>query len=77
MCCKGSLREVSQDSRSTRRSALWSSPCCLALAFSIVVFWIIGQHSTALRNCWVIRQLLFFTANLIFSFRAQHTGTKR
>ncbi|WMV08824.1 hypothetical protein MTR67_002209, partial [Solanum verrucosum] len=48
----------------------------LALFFSIVVVWIIGRHSTASRNCSVIRRLFVFTADLIRSFRAQHTGTK-
>uniref|UniRef100_M1DUG8 Uncharacterized protein n=1 Tax=Solanum tuberosum TaxID=4113 RepID=M1DUG8_SOLTU len=47
-----------------------------ALVFSIFVSWIIGRHSTASQNCSVTRRLLFFTANLILSFRAQHTGTK-
>ncbi|KAG5585676.1 hypothetical protein H5410_046110 [Solanum commersonii] len=49
---------------------------CLALAFSIIVFWIIRRHSNASRNCSVIRRLLIFTTNLILSFRAKHTGTK-
>ncbi|WMV29364.1 hypothetical protein MTR67_022749, partial [Solanum verrucosum] len=48
----------------------------LALSFSIVVFWIIGRHSTASQNCSVTRQLLIFTTDLIFSLRAQNTGTK-
>ncbi|KAG5572239.1 hypothetical protein H5410_062005 [Solanum commersonii] len=48
----------------------------LALAFSIVMFWIIGRHSTTSRNYLVIPQLLLFTFDLIRSFRAQHTGTK-
>ncbi|KAG5572256.1 hypothetical protein H5410_062022 [Solanum commersonii] len=47
-----------------------------ALAFSIFASWIIGQHSTALRNCSATHRLLHFTTDLIFSFRAQHTGTK-
>uniref|UniRef100_M1DD88 Uncharacterized protein n=1 Tax=Solanum tuberosum TaxID=4113 RepID=M1DD88_SOLTU len=50
--------------------------CHLALSFSIVVFWIIGRHSTALQNCSATRRLLLFTADLILSFRDQHTGTK-
>ncbi|KAG5570981.1 hypothetical protein H5410_060747 [Solanum commersonii] len=49
---------------------------CLALSFSIVMFWIIGWHSTTLRNCSATHCLLLFTADLILSFRAQHTGTK-
>ncbi|KAG5610125.1 hypothetical protein H5410_021406, partial [Solanum commersonii] len=49
---------------------------CLAISFSIVLFWIIGRRSIALRNCSVTRQLLLFTADLILSFRAQHTRTK-
>ncbi|WMV32721.1 hypothetical protein MTR67_026106, partial [Solanum verrucosum] len=48
----------------------------LALSFSIIVFWIIGRHSTTSWNCPVTRRLLLFTANLILSFRAQQTGTK-
>uniref|UniRef100_M1BAN9 Pentatricopeptide repeat-containing protein n=1 Tax=Solanum tuberosum TaxID=4113 RepID=M1BAN9_SOLTU len=48
----------------------------LALPFHIVVLWIIGRHSIASRNCSAIRRLLFFTTDLILSFRAQHTGTK-
>ncbi|KAG5610435.1 hypothetical protein H5410_021716 [Solanum commersonii] len=48
----------------------------LALAFCIIVFWIIGRHSTVSWNCSAIRRLLLFTADLIRSFRAQHTGTK-
>uniref|UniRef100_M1DWV5 Uncharacterized protein n=1 Tax=Solanum tuberosum TaxID=4113 RepID=M1DWV5_SOLTU len=47
-----------------------------ALTFNIVVFWIIGRRSTASRNCLAIRRLLLFTADLIRSFMAQHTGTK-
>ncbi|WMV37512.1 hypothetical protein MTR67_030897 [Solanum verrucosum] len=50
--------------------------CHLGLSFSIVVFWIIGRHSTTSRNFSATRRLLFFTADLILSFRAQHTGTK-
>ncbi|KAG5630360.1 hypothetical protein H5410_002077 [Solanum commersonii] len=48
----------------------------LALSFSIVVFWIIGRHSTTSRNCSNICRLLLFTADLILSFRAQHSRTK-
>uniref|UniRef100_M1DEW2 Uncharacterized protein n=1 Tax=Solanum tuberosum TaxID=4113 RepID=M1DEW2_SOLTU len=48
----------------------------LAPAFSLVVLWVIGRHGTALRNCSAMRRLLPFFADLILSFRAQHTGTK-
>ncbi|KAG5595038.1 hypothetical protein H5410_036270, partial [Solanum commersonii] len=48
----------------------------LALAFSIVVFWIIRRHSTASQNFSATRHLFLFTANLILSFRAQDTGIK-
>ncbi|KAG5586331.1 hypothetical protein H5410_046765 [Solanum commersonii] len=41
----------------------------------IFAFWIIGRYSTISRNYSVKRQLLFFIADLIFSFKAQHTGT--
>ncbi|KAG5571671.1 hypothetical protein H5410_061437 [Solanum commersonii] len=34
------------------------------------------SKSTALRNYSAARRLLHFIANLIFPFRAQHTGTK-
>ncbi|WMV18790.1 hypothetical protein MTR67_012175, partial [Solanum verrucosum] len=50
--------------------------CHLALSFSIVVFWIIGQHSTTLRNYSATRRLLLFTANFILSFKAQLIGKK-
>ncbi|KAG5631692.1 hypothetical protein H5410_003409, partial [Solanum commersonii] len=50
------------------------SPYCSILQHRRV--WIIGRHSTASRNCSATRQLLFYTADLILSFRAQHTGTK-
>ncbi|KAG5590257.1 hypothetical protein H5410_040771 [Solanum commersonii] len=46
--------------------------CRLTLSFSIIVFWIIGRNSTALRNCSTTYRLLPFTANLILSFSAQH-----
>ncbi|WMV32753.1 hypothetical protein MTR67_026138, partial [Solanum verrucosum] len=42
----------------------------------IVVLWVIRRHSTASRNYSAIRRLLPFSANLILSFRNQHTGTK-
>uniref|UniRef100_M1DJ70 Gag-pol polyprotein n=1 Tax=Solanum tuberosum TaxID=4113 RepID=M1DJ70_SOLTU len=48
----------------------------LAPAFTIVVLWVIGRHGTALQNFVVIHRLLPFSADLIVSFRAQHTGTK-
>ncbi|KAG5595673.1 hypothetical protein H5410_036905, partial [Solanum commersonii] len=51
-----------------------SSPSCSILKDRRV--WIIGRHSTASQNCSAIRRLLLFTADLILSFRAQHTGTK-
>ncbi|WMV50021.1 hypothetical protein MTR67_043406, partial [Solanum verrucosum] len=48
----------------------------LAPSFSIVVQWVIGRHGTASRNFLAMRRLLFFSADLILSFRAQHTLTK-
>ncbi|WMV50036.1 hypothetical protein MTR67_043421, partial [Solanum verrucosum] len=48
----------------------------LSLSFSMVVFWIIGRHSTASWNCSATHRLLIFTTDLILSFRAQYTGTK-
>uniref|UniRef100_M1DEH4 Uncharacterized protein n=1 Tax=Solanum tuberosum TaxID=4113 RepID=M1DEH4_SOLTU len=48
----------------------------LAPSFSIVVLWVIGRHSTASRNISAMRRLLPFSADLILSFRVQHTGTK-
>ncbi|KAG5610873.1 hypothetical protein H5410_022154 [Solanum commersonii] len=48
----------------------------LALAFNIFALRVIGRYSTTSWNYSVTRQLLHFIANLIFSFRAQHTGTK-
>ncbi|KAG5632841.1 hypothetical protein H5410_004558 [Solanum commersonii] len=48
----------------------------LALSIGIVMLWVIGQHSTASRNSLAMRRLVSFSADLIFSFRAQHTGTK-
>ncbi|KAG5631071.1 hypothetical protein H5410_002788 [Solanum commersonii] len=48
----------------------------LAPAFNIVVLWVIWQYGTASRNFSVIRQLLPFSADLIISLKAQHTGTK-
>ncbi|KAG5611350.1 hypothetical protein H5410_022631 [Solanum commersonii] len=49
---------------------------CLAPSFSIVVLSVIGRHGTASQNCLRIRRLLPFSADLILSFKAQHTGTK-
>uniref|UniRef100_M1DR83 Uncharacterized protein n=1 Tax=Solanum tuberosum TaxID=4113 RepID=M1DR83_SOLTU len=48
----------------------------LAPSFSIVVLWVIGRHSTASQNISMMRRLLPFSAELILSFRAQHTRTK-
>ncbi|KAG5591669.1 hypothetical protein H5410_042183 [Solanum commersonii] len=36
----------------------------------------LGNPSTVSRNCSVTRRLLLFIADLTFSFRVQHTGTK-
>ncbi|KAG5589651.1 hypothetical protein H5410_040165 [Solanum commersonii] len=65
MCCKGPVGALSWDCRSTRRPALWSipSPFCF------------GQSSTASRNYSVTHRLLLSIPDLIFSFRAWHTGT--
>uniref|UniRef100_M1A313 Uncharacterized protein n=1 Tax=Solanum tuberosum TaxID=4113 RepID=M1A313_SOLTU len=48
----------------------------LALAFSLFAYWVVGRYGTASRNCSATHRLLHFIANLIFPFRAQHTGTK-
>uniref|UniRef100_M1DWG6 Uncharacterized protein n=1 Tax=Solanum tuberosum TaxID=4113 RepID=M1DWG6_SOLTU len=48
----------------------------LAPSFSIFVLWVIGLHGTASRNFSVICRMLPFSADLILSFRAQHSGTK-
>ncbi|KAG5610343.1 hypothetical protein H5410_021624 [Solanum commersonii] len=48
----------------------------LALVLNIIVLWVIGRHGTASRNFPAMRRLLRFSADLILSFRAQHTGTK-
>ncbi|WMV37705.1 hypothetical protein MTR67_031090 [Solanum verrucosum] len=48
----------------------------LAPTFNIVMLWVIGRHGTASQNFSAMRQLVSFTADLILSFRAQHTGTK-
>ncbi|KAG5595937.1 hypothetical protein H5410_037169 [Solanum commersonii] len=50
--------------------------CRLAPSFSIVVLWVIGRRSTASWNISTMRRLLPFSADLIHSFRDQHTGTK-
>ncbi|KAG5591336.1 hypothetical protein H5410_041850 [Solanum commersonii] len=49
---------------------------CLAPAFSILVLWVIGRHETASRSFSAIHRLFPFFADLIISFKAQHTGTK-
>ncbi|WMV49556.1 hypothetical protein MTR67_042941 [Solanum verrucosum] len=49
---------------------------CLAPAFSIVVLEVIGRHGIASRNFSAMHRLLFFSTDLIISFRAQHSGTK-
>ncbi|KAG5576851.1 hypothetical protein H5410_056985 [Solanum commersonii] len=48
----------------------------LTLSLSIVVFWIIKRHGSASRNFSATYRLLFFTTDLIRSFRAQHSGIK-
>uniref|UniRef100_M1D8H4 Uncharacterized protein n=1 Tax=Solanum tuberosum TaxID=4113 RepID=M1D8H4_SOLTU len=48
----------------------------LAPSFNIIVLWVIGRHGTASQNFSAMRRLLPFSANLILSFRAQHTATK-
>uniref|UniRef100_M1DI36 Uncharacterized protein n=2 Tax=Solanum TaxID=4107 RepID=M1DI36_SOLTU len=48
----------------------------IAPAFNIVVLWVIGRHGTTSRNFSSMRRLLPVFADLILSFRAQHTGTK-
>ncbi|KAG5585584.1 hypothetical protein H5410_046018 [Solanum commersonii] len=75
MYCEGSLGTVSWDRRCTWRSAFDLLHRLLAVSFSIFAFWIIGRYSTASRNCSAMRRLLLFIADLIFSFRAQLTGT--
>ncbi|KAG5631852.1 hypothetical protein H5410_003569 [Solanum commersonii] len=47
-----------------------------ALAFCIILFWIIRRHSTNSWNCSATRQLLLFTTDLILSFMCRHTRTK-
>uniref|UniRef100_M1DNV1 Uncharacterized protein n=1 Tax=Solanum tuberosum TaxID=4113 RepID=M1DNV1_SOLTU len=48
----------------------------LATSFNIIVLWVIGRQGTTLRNFSAIRRLIPFSADLILSFRAQHTVTK-
>ncbi|WMV45309.1 hypothetical protein MTR67_038694, partial [Solanum verrucosum] len=48
----------------------------LAPSFNIVVLWVIGRHSTASRKFSAMCRLLPFSADLILSFRTQHTRTK-
>uniref|UniRef100_M1E0M6 Uncharacterized protein n=1 Tax=Solanum tuberosum TaxID=4113 RepID=M1E0M6_SOLTU len=48
----------------------------LGPSFSIVVLWVIGLHGTASVNFSAMHRLLPFSADLILTFRAQHTGTK-
>ncbi|KAG5599831.1 hypothetical protein H5410_031201 [Solanum commersonii] len=48
----------------------------LAPSFSIIMLWVIGRHSTASWNISVMHRLLPFSTDLIFSFKAQYTGTK-
>uniref|UniRef100_M1DK30 Uncharacterized protein n=1 Tax=Solanum tuberosum TaxID=4113 RepID=M1DK30_SOLTU len=48
----------------------------LAPSCSIVMLWVIGRYGTASRNFSVMHRLLHFSADLILSFRAQHTETK-
>ncbi|KAG5604927.1 hypothetical protein H5410_026419 [Solanum commersonii] len=43
--------------------------------FNIFAFWIFGRYSIALQNCSAMRRLIFFLTDLIFSFKAQLTGT--
>ncbi|WMV46830.1 hypothetical protein MTR67_040215 [Solanum verrucosum] len=47
-----------------------------SVAFSIFVSWIIGRCSTASHSHSAIHRLLLFTADLLISFRAWHTGIK-
>ncbi|KAG5631854.1 hypothetical protein H5410_003571 [Solanum commersonii] len=46
-----------------------------ALALRISAFWIIGRYSTTLRNSSTTHRLCLFITDMIFSFRAQNTGT--
>uniref|UniRef100_M1DHD7 Uncharacterized protein n=1 Tax=Solanum tuberosum TaxID=4113 RepID=M1DHD7_SOLTU len=48
----------------------------LAPSFSTVVLWVIWRHGIASWNFSAMRRLFPFSADLILSFRAQHTGTK-
>uniref|UniRef100_M1DSA8 Uncharacterized protein n=1 Tax=Solanum tuberosum TaxID=4113 RepID=M1DSA8_SOLTU len=49
---------------------------CLIPTFYIIVLWDFGWYGTASRNGSAMRRLLFFSADLILCFSAQHTGTK-
>uniref|UniRef100_M1DFA9 Uncharacterized protein n=1 Tax=Solanum tuberosum TaxID=4113 RepID=M1DFA9_SOLTU len=60
----------------TRRLALLLFHRHLMLAFSIFMFWTIGQYSTASRNYSAKRRLLLSSPFVSSSFRASHTGTK-
>uniref|UniRef100_M1DV80 Uncharacterized protein n=1 Tax=Solanum tuberosum TaxID=4113 RepID=M1DV80_SOLTU len=48
----------------------------LAPAYSIIMLWVIKRHGNPSRNFSVMRRLLPFWADLILSFRTQHTGIK-
>ncbi|WMV30260.1 hypothetical protein MTR67_023645, partial [Solanum verrucosum] len=48
----------------------------LALAYNIVLLWVIGRQGTTSRNCSEMRRLLLFTIDLLVSFRAPHTRAK-
>uniref|UniRef100_M1DM56 Uncharacterized protein n=1 Tax=Solanum tuberosum TaxID=4113 RepID=M1DM56_SOLTU len=70
----GSFGDISRNRRSTRDSPFSVVHRRFAQSFNIAVFWVIGKHGTASRNFSVIRRLLHFSADLILSFRAQHTS---
>ncbi|WMV07821.1 hypothetical protein MTR67_001206, partial [Solanum verrucosum] len=48
----------------------------LILTLNLFAFWVAGRYGTTSRNCSATSRLLYFIANLIIPFRAQHTGTK-
>ncbi|KAG5585093.1 hypothetical protein H5410_045527 [Solanum commersonii] len=73
LCFSGSFGVISQNHRSTWQFALGVVHRLLVPTF---VLWAIGQYGTTLRICSVMRRLLPFSADLIFFFKAQHTGTK-
>ncbi|KAG5599015.1 hypothetical protein H5410_030385 [Solanum commersonii] len=75
MCCEGSLGEVSRIADALGDLSFGLLHRLSTFAFSISAFWIIGRYSTASQNYSVTRRLLLFIAELIFSFRAQYTGT--